>query len=241
MGAGFSSRSNFISREESEMKAKQLIEENNRKREMLTEENEKYYNDMLIYIRLQLTLSEQQSEEVLMELLDHLLEAQNEGKTAKDIFGTNPKLYADDIIENLPKENKRNVVPFVSGLVLNVVSYMLIIRSIVILVGSQFKEINTAVYPVTSLITLVVILSSISFGVWYIFKIIKDSLFLENPNNKKDMVKAGIFGSVSMGLIIAVTMLMPEVGPSFQLSWWASLILGAVVWVTGIGVKKIEA
>lgn len=222
------------------MKAKQLIEENNRKRELLTEENEKYYSDMLIYIRLQLILSEQQSEEVLMELLDHLLEAQNEGKTAKDIFGPNPKVYADDIIENLPKEKKRKVVPFISGLVLSVVSYMLIIRSIVILIASQFKEISTTVYPITSFIIFIVLLASISFGVWYIFKIIKDSLFLENPNNKKDMVKAGVFGSVSMGLIIAVTMLMPEVGPSFQLSWWVSLLFGAIVWLTGFGVKKIE-
>ncbi|AYA74838.1 DUF1129 domain-containing protein [Bacillus sp. Y1] len=223
------------------MKAKQLIEENNRKRERLTKENEKYYGDMLVYIRLQLTLSEQQSEEVLMEMLDHLLEAQNEGKTAKDIFGPNPKQYADEIIENLPKEKKRQVLPFISGLALNVISYMLIMRSIVILIGSQFKEITTTVYPLTSIIVLSVILASISFGVWYIFKIIKDSLFLEKPNNKKDMIKAGIFGSVSMALIIVASKLMPEIGPSFSLSWWASLLCGCIIWIAGYGVKKIEA
>ncbi len=223
------------------MKAKQLIEENNRKRERLTKENEKYYGDMLVYIRLQLTLSEQQSEEVLMEMLDHLLEAQNEGKTAKDIFGPNPKQYADEIIENLPKEKKRQVLPFISGLALNVISYMLIIRSIVILIGSQFKEITTTVYPLTSIIVFSVILASISFGVWYIFKIIKDSLFLEKPNNKKDMIKAGIFGSVSMALIIVACKLIPEIGPSFSLSWWASLLCGCIIWTAGYGVKKIEA
>lgn len=109
------------------MKAKQLIEENNRKREQLTPENEKYYSDMMIYIRLQLTLSEQQSEEVLMEMLDHLLDGQNEGKTARDIFGDDPKQYADEIIQNLPKEKKREVIPFISGLVLNLISWMLMI------------------------------------------------------------------------------------------------------------------
>lgn len=222
------------------MKAVQLIEENNQKREMLTKENEKYYSDMLIYIRLQLTLSEQQSEEVLMEMLDHLLDAQNEGKTAKDIFGPNPKQYADEIIENLPKEKKRQILPFISGLILNVISYMLIIRAIVMLIASQFKEITTTVYPLSSIIVLVVILASISFGVWYIFKIIKDSLFLDKPNNKKDMIKAGIFGSVSMALIIAASKLMPEIGPSFSLSWWASLLCGFIIWIVGYGVKKIE-
>ena len=52
------------------MKAKQLIEENNRKRNLLNPENNHYYSDMLIYIRLNLSLSEQQSEEVLLEMLD---------------------------------------------------------------------------------------------------------------------------------------------------------------------------
>ena len=88
-------------------------------------ENEKYYSDMLIYIRLQLALSEQQSEEVLMEMLDHLLDGQHEGKSAQDIFGDDPKRYADEIILNLPKEQKREVIPFILGIVIDLVSWML--------------------------------------------------------------------------------------------------------------------
>lgn len=110
------------------MKAKQLIEENKRKRELLTPENKQYYSDMLIYIRLNLSLSEQQSEEVLMEMLDHLLDGQKEGKSARDIFGNDPKGFADDIIENLPKGNKREIFPFLCGIVLHLISWMLIIR-----------------------------------------------------------------------------------------------------------------
>lgn len=83
-----------------------LIEENNRKRKLLTKENEAYYDDLLVYIRLQLILSEQQSEEVLMEMLDHLIEGQNEGKTANDIFGDDPLTFADEVIEQLPREKK---------------------------------------------------------------------------------------------------------------------------------------
>lgn len=94
------------------MGVKKLIEENNRKRAMLTKENEKFYSDMLLYIRLQLSLSEQQSEEVLMEMLDHLLDGQEEGKTARDIFGPDPKTYADEIIAQLPREDMRSVFLF---------------------------------------------------------------------------------------------------------------------------------
>ena len=224
------------------MKATQLIEENNRKREQLTPENEKYYSDMLIYIRLQLTLSEQQSEEVLMEMLDHLLDGQNEGKLARDIFGDQPKGYADEIIQNLPKEQKREVIPFIMGIVLNLVSWMLMIRGVVIPIASQLnkEDVGSSVYVYPTLLTLAVIFGSVAFGVWYIFRIIKQSLFNEKANEKKDMVKAGIFGAVAMGLVIAVTMFIPEFGPFFGFSWWASLLTGGVLWLIVFLLKKFE-
>ncbi len=222
------------------MNAKQLIEENNRKREQLTPENEKYYSDMLIYIRLQLSLSELQSEEVLMEMLDHLLDGQHEGKSARDIFGDDPKGYADEIIENLPKEQKREVVPFILGIVLNLVSWMLMIRGVVIVVISQFKDVDSNVYMYPSLVKFVFILGVIAFGVWYIFRVIQRSLFNEEANEKKNMVKVGIFGAVSMGLFIALTKFIPDFGPAFGFSWWASLLTGGVLWVIVFLLKKFE-
>jgi uncharacterized membrane-anchored protein len=224
------------------MKAKHLIEENNRKREQLTPENEKYYSDMMIYIRLQLTLSEQQSEEVLMEMLDHLLDGQNEGKSARDIFGHDPKRYADEIIENLPKEKKREVIPFILGIALNLVSWMLMIRGVVILVISQFKNdpVSSSVYLFPSLLTFALILGSIAFGVWFIFRTIHRSLFSEKSSEKKDTVKVGSYGALSMGLIMAVNQFLPEFGPAFPFSWWASLLTGCILWVIVFLVKKLE-
>ncbi|MEH7180611.1 DUF1129 family protein [Neobacillus vireti] len=224
------------------MKAKQLIEENNRKREQLTKENEKYYSDMMIYIRLQFTLSEQQSEEVLMEMLDHLLDGQHEGKSAKDIFGDDPKGYADEIIQNLPKEQKREVIPFIMGIVLNLVSWMLMIRGAVIVTISQFKneDVDSSVYLYPTLLLFAVILGSVAFGVWFFFRTIKQSLFNEKASEKKDMLKVGIFGAVSMGLVIALTKFIPDFGPAFDFSWWASLLTGGVLWVIVFMGKKFE-
>ena len=224
------------------MKAKQLIEENNKKREQLTAENEKYYGDMLIYIRLQLTLSEQQSEEVLMEMLDHLLDGQHEGKSARDIFGDDPKSYADEIIQNLPKEQKREVIPFIMGIVLNLVSWMLMIRGAVILIIPLFKneDVDSSVYLYPTLLLFAVILGSVAFGVWFIFRTIKHSLFNEKANEKKDMVKVGIFGAIATGLVIALTMFIPEFGPSFDFSWWASILTGGVLWIIVFTLKKLE-
>ena len=61
------------------MKAKDLIELNNEKRKLLTTENETAYSDMLIYIRLA-KVPEYHAEELLIEILDHLIEAQQEEK-----------------------------------------------------------------------------------------------------------------------------------------------------------------
>jgi len=208
------------------LKAKQLIEENNQKRELLTPENKQYYSDMLVYIRLNLSLSEQQSEEVLMEMLDHLLEGQKDGKSARDIFGDDPKRFADDIIQNLPKGKKRDVFPFLCGIVLHLMSWMFIIRGIAILVTSHFRDVETTVYPLTSLIIFVVILAAVFFDVWFIFRIIQQSLFNENANKKKDMMKFIIMALLSMGIIVGISLFTPKFGPTFHFTWLASLLTG---------------
>ncbi|MBS4196843.1 DUF1129 family protein [Lederbergia citri] len=220
------------------MKAKELIEENNRKRELLTKENEVYYSDMMIYIRLQMSLSEQQSEEVLMEMLDHLLEGQEEGKTANDIFGDDPKAFADEIIEQLPKEKKRAVIPFVTGIVANIVSWVLMIRGVLFLVLSQFTKVKTEVYLIGTIVVALVIACFVAFTIWFIFRLIKNSLFKEKKSTKMDMLKAGLVGAAGMAVVIVATKFTPEVGPSFNFSWWASLIAGGVLWLIVFTTKK---
>ncbi|MBS4219822.1 DUF1129 family protein [Bacillus sp. FJAT-49711] len=221
------------------MNAKKLIEENNRKRELLTKKNEAYYSDMMIYIRLQMSLSEQQSEEVLMEMLDHLLEAQEDGKSANDIFGDDPKAFADEIIEQLPKEKKRAVIPFVAGIAANIVSWVLMIRGIVFLVLSQFTKVRTEVYVIKTFVIALIIACFVSFTIWFIFKLIRNSLFKEKRNTKMDMIKVGLVAAASMAVVLAVTKFTPDIGPSFDFSWWASLITGGVLWLILFTIKKI--
>ena len=78
---------------------KELVKENNEKRELLTKENEKLYSDFMLYIRTNFKVSEQEGEEILMDILDHLLAAQEEGRTAEDLFGDDPKAGAGKLIE----------------------------------------------------------------------------------------------------------------------------------------------
>lgn len=213
------------------MNTKILIEENNRKRELLTPENEAYYSDLLIYIRLQLTLSEQQSEEILIEMLDHLLDGQKEGKTANDIFGDDPKAFADEIIEQLPKEDKREVIPFIAGIACNIVSWVLIIRGILLLILSQFTEVKTEINLFVTGVVSLGIACFISLTIWFILRLINNSLFTKNRNTKKNMLKAGVTGAAGMGAVLLLVKFTPEIGPSLDFPWWASLIGGATLWL----------
>ena len=84
------------------MNERALREEINEKRKELTEENRKVYEDMLTYLRLSYNKSERETEEILLELLNHLLEAQKAGKSAEEIFGPDPKRLAKQIVGELP-------------------------------------------------------------------------------------------------------------------------------------------
>ncbi|MEK3889156.1 DUF1129 family protein [Bacillus sp. FSL K6-3431] len=220
------------------MHAKQLIEENNHKRDLLTLDNKSFYSDILLYIRLQLSLSEQQSEEILMEMLDHLLDGQKEGKTAKDIFGPDPKAYADEIIAQLPKEKMRAIIPFVTGIIFDIVSWLLIFRGIALLVISQFKEVETTIYPIMVTIIAVVVLSLVLLAVWFVFRMIKNTLFKEKSSVKKDSLKIGLFAAILMAVVMGLTIFIPDKGPSFNFTWWASIVVGCILWLITYFIKR---
>lgn len=218
------------------LKASELIEQNNQKRALLTEGNEKYYTNLLLYIRTKLTLSEQQSEEVLMEMLDHLIEGQQEGKTAREIFGNDPKGYADEIVSQLPRENKRNGFIFMGEIAVNIIGWFLIMRSIIIpIIGGKASE---KVYVISSLLLIILIMIMTAFGVKMIFGLISQSSFDEKATDKKMMFKAGLYGAGGFLVIAIISFFVKEVGPSFTLPWQISFGIGSLLLLVSWLIKK---
>lgn len=102
------------------MTEKEMVKLNNEKRKLLTAENEAAYGDMLVYLRIS-NVPEQQMEELLLEILDHLIEAQAENKNAYDIFGDDLQSYCDELISALPtqtKLEKTSLIGFIISLLL---------------------------------------------------------------------------------------------------------------------------
>lgn len=208
--------------------AKNLIEMNNHKRSELTPENEKYYSDFLLYIRLKFFLSEQQSEEVLMEILEHLIEGQNDGKSAKEIFGDDPKEFADEIIQQIPSENKRNIGIFISKISLNLLGLLLMVRGSMLFIMSFFKNVDITFFPLNSIILFVLILSFILLGVFLIFKIIGGSIFNKKQSLLMDSLKVGLSVMILMCFLLLTEKLLPNFGPSIPFTWYASVIIGVI-------------
>lgn len=68
---------------------------------VLNENNGAYYRKMSSYI-LSSNVSPYYAQSVLSELLDHLLLAQERGKTAQQVFGDDPIPYCDEVLKTLP-------------------------------------------------------------------------------------------------------------------------------------------
>ncbi|EOR21780.1 MULTISPECIES: DUF1129 family protein [Niallia] len=218
---------------------KQLINENNEKRKLLNAENELLYEDFSLYIRTDLRVAEHESEELLMDLLDHLLEGQEDGKTATNLFGSHPRKYADELIAGLPHEKKRNVIPYVFSLVFNLLGWFSLIYGMVNLVLLKFTKVDETISLGNSIVLLTVIMIVTAFGVFVIFKLIRSTLFVNKKQRRRAFWKAGFFGAGSFALIMFLTRIMPDFGPEVNFEWWVYLVIGAVLVIISKLVRSI--
>lgn len=219
------------------MNTQELIALNNEKRTQLTSENEAYYSNVLIYVRLKIQLSEHQSEEILMEVLDHLIDAQAEGKTARDVFGTDSISYAQSLIEQLPKEQKRNLFWFFSGIVGNIIGYVLVIRGLLLLLLENFIDVSYDVPLVSIVIVTLLIVVFILSVVSFIFRQLRLSM-VRSTSLLKGSLLTGLYAAINMGVLLLIVYTLPELGWNLHLSAWTSLITGVIILVILFLIKK---
>ncbi|ADG40459.1 MULTISPECIES: membrane protein [Leuconostoc] len=86
------------------MKTKEMTEANNLLRESLNKENKVFYENLLLYIRIEgFARDEHKIETQLLSILQDILEAQNEGVSAAGYLGKDPKIVADEILSEMPR------------------------------------------------------------------------------------------------------------------------------------------
>ncbi len=209
-------------------KTDELIEENNHKRELLNVENEKVYEDLLLYLRTDLRIDEHAGEEILMDLLDHLVEAQEDGKSAKELFGESPQKYADELIENLPSQKRRNVFLFSASQILGLTGWFAASFGIISLIVSFFRPVDNSIALGTLLLMLLSVIFVAFIGVSVIFKIVRSSVFQAEKKKWQAYVKAGLYGAVAFSCVVLIAWLFQDFGPVVKLEWWIFLLFGLV-------------
>ena len=85
---------------------KQLLEENNRRGERLTPENQKILVDIVAYLRGS-SASTYQQELVHRDILDMLQEGEARGQTAAQVIGEDYQAFCDEILAELPRRSAR--------------------------------------------------------------------------------------------------------------------------------------
>lgn len=217
---------------------KEMIELNNKKRDLLTPENKEYYENMLVYIRSSFFRDERASEEVLLEMLDHMLEAQKDGKSAEDVFGKTPKELAEEITQSLPKDSFKNIFEFSLEIVLSLFGWFLVPIGVVIF----FLKNKVLELPIISFLiyafVIILIYMAIMLGV---FKMLRKNTF-EN-DKKREKRKVWIFGLGCGVVITAISILFQTIGPfgpKIEISSYTILGLGCFFLLGSYLFRKIR-
>ncbi|MBU8597407.1 hypothetical protein CHH78_13140 [Shouchella clausii] len=217
---------------------KALIEENNRLRQQLTPDNLKLYEDMMLYIRTDLRLAEYESEQILMEMLHHIVDSQKDGKTAKDVFGGNPKDYAEELIAELPREKKRNVAQFIIAQFVVLIGIVCLVEGLGKLVLPLFGLKGPVVITGNLMVTLLMGIIGTGVAVYWIFKQIRKDLFTEGTNSKKQYIKTGLIGAVAFMAMVGIVYLLPDWGIPLTFAWWTYVLIGVFLLIIG---KRLQA
>lgn len=208
-----------------------LVEENNEKRNQLNKENKKIYEDMMVYIRLSFNKSDQETEEVLMELLDHLLVLQAEGRDSSELFGSDPRQYAKDIVGELPHTVPKEMMAlFVMGICYFLGVYMLstgVIRTILSYGFQQMEPMKSYSLGTTAII---IIFGSITLSVvgYSVFRYIKWSCFRDISKIKEFLVSGFLFAVVPGTVFFAMYYWLPPMGPMLIVPVYWMGVAGAV-------------
>ncbi|MFN7251404.1 MAG: DUF1129 family protein [Anaerobacillus sp.] len=222
------------------MNVKEMIEINNAKRKQLSEENRKYYEEMLVYIRLSYNKSEVETEEILSDMLNHLLEAQLEGKNATDVFEDNPKAYADEIIGELPKmiTKERFLLSTMGILYFIGVSTFLsgvfsIISHYVFNFGAIYRE-----FHLVSVIIKTIVSIPIAFILLYIILQYLRWACFKKVNKIAEFFFFWVYGMLSIGMFLVIFLVTPDVGRVVEISMFVIIVIGIVLYLFANMIKN---
>lgn len=213
---------------------KQLIEQNNEKRKLLTPDNESYFSDLLIYIRLKPFKDERATEELLLDLLNQLIDAQQEGKSAKEMFGSSPKQLANEMIQSLPEENTKSIIEFGLEIIFTLFGWFLIIWGIWPVVKKEDPIIQIGSVAVSAIL----LIASMILLVYLIIKVLRNSAFTDEKKKKVATWTLSILVGLLLAVGFLINFLIEPFGPEVTITYYTPFGLGCFLLLASYILKK---
>ncbi|WP_377864460.1 DUF1129 family protein [Bacillus sp. R86525] len=212
------------------MKAKDLVELNNKKRELLTPENESAYGDMLVYLRLS-NVPEQQMEELLLEILDHLIEAQTENKNAYDIFGDDLQSYCDELISASPTQTKLEKTSLIGFAISLLLAIQFGIDAIISFFMFLFEKNNTLSSPPFSILGTTFSVSLIILGILFILYLLKRYSFDQKMNWKRRILFGFAFATPFCSAVFLNVYFKKQPYLIYHLTFWQNALIAILFFI----------
>ena len=179
------------------MKTVSYYEETQALMQTFSQEDQVYFQDLWDYFNFAGFLYEEKAlREQVYNLAVDFSQAGADGLTAKDYFGLDPKIMADQIIENMPKESTRSIL-----------QYGAIISGIVIFYRLLSEFASQAVLVLKPLVYLTdIILGLLAIGL--LFYLLRRLIFAEEKSKKAIRVAIVlVLGFYFVGEIVGVRFL----------------------------------
>jgi|GEM_PF-720764 len=217
------------------MKTADLIALNNEKRKLLNDQNRIYYEDIVVYIRAHWMISQQSQEEVLMELLDHLIEAQKQGKQAEGVFGKDAKAYCDELIEQMMKEKKKDALIFLVYLAFRYIALVFSVTGMAELVAKYALHRSDDIFLGKEVINILLGFLGVLLGVWMVLRLVRHSVFgpsLEQSRKRwKSFVHVSSLVIAVIGIGVVVPQLVPPFGVRIEGGWIIHLLFACLAFL----------
>lgn len=208
------------------MTIRQMIQENNRLRERMTPANNDYMEDVIVLVRSS-RVNRQMAEKRLLEAASKVLEEQDKGRTAAQLFGDDPEAYGKAIVESLPKVKPVEGIMYYLMIPWVALTFLFLVEAVAGFVadwtGYQGGSLNRI-----SLLALIILA---------VGSIILTEVVMKNLNHPKQEETAGKpqinLRAVGIYLIILVIVMiigysMRTMLPVFTVKPWVSLVIGLV-------------
>ena len=209
--------------------AKELVEQNNRLREHLTQENKVYYEDILLYMRtFGFFYEELETEQHLMTILQDILEAQKHGESAEEYFGKDPKEVVDQLTKQFDRPSWKSIFKM-SGMVFLISTFFTIFGSFT----APTLQVNVFAILLDGILSIALV-----YGV---FKLLHLSIYIkiQLPRFIKFFV-VWILGMIPFGLFFLTQFYAPKqgivkIGSPFD---WMSILVILIMAIVYVIFKK---